>query len=405
MRHHHILNGDENRLQDLTDKVFGERPSGLSGLYCYFLGLSHNWMRENGIAGWLIPSEFMDVNYGKSVKRYLLEQVTLLRIHRFDPIEVQFKDALVSSVIVWFRKKKPPVGHAVEFTFGGNLKNPKMSKKVRSEVLRHELKWTRFPLADARKRPSGSTLGDFFSVKRGLATGDNNFFVLTSERIAALELPMNFFVPILPSPRFLKVQEVKCDSEGIPMLNPRLFLLDCRLTPDLIEARYPTLWNYFQNGKARGVPERFLCRHRAPWYVQEIRPPSPFICTYMGRGAANRDLPFRFILNHSRAVVTNSYLVLYPKPVLGMALRTDANLARRIWTTLNNIPLDSVLGEGRIYGGGTPQDRTKRTGKSACVWHRLPTIPNERFFQRATSFVPCGRRTIAPKIGGESRAL
>ena len=259
VRHHHILNGDKNRLQDLTDKVFGERPSGLSGLYCYFLGLSHNWMRENGIAGWLIPSEFMDVNYGKSVKRYLLEQVTLLRIHRFDPIEVQFKDALVSSVIVWFRKKKPPVGHAVEFTFGGNLKNPKMSKKVRSEVLRHELKWTRFPLADARKRPSGSTLGDFFSVKRGLATGDNNFFVLTSERIAALELPMNFFVPILPSPRFLKVQEVKCDSEGIPMLNPRLFLLDCRLTPDLIEAQIPDALELLPKRKGkRGSREVFM---------------------------------------------------------------------------------------------------------------------------------------------------
>jgi hypothetical protein len=42
----------------------------------------------------LIPSEFMDVNYGAAVKRYLLNKVTLLHIHRFDPHDVQFGDAL-----------------------------------------------------------------------------------------------------------------------------------------------------------------------------------------------------------------------------------------------------------------------------------------------------------------------
>ena len=47
----------------------------------------------------------MDVNYGKAVKHYLLSRVTLLHIHRFDPNDVQFADALVSSAVVWFRNK------------------------------------------------------------------------------------------------------------------------------------------------------------------------------------------------------------------------------------------------------------------------------------------------------------
>ena len=54
-------------------------------------------MADDGLAAWLIPSEFMDVNYGRAIKEYLLNQVTLLRIHRFDPSDVQFNDALVSS--------------------------------------------------------------------------------------------------------------------------------------------------------------------------------------------------------------------------------------------------------------------------------------------------------------------
>ncbi|MGH9427666.1 MAG: Eco57I restriction-modification methylase domain-containing protein, partial [Terriglobia bacterium] len=89
VRHHHLKNGEKTRLQEVTKAACGVRIGGLAGLYCYFLGLSHAWMRQGGVAGWLIPSEFMDVNYGKAVKRYLLNKVTLLRIHRFDPNEVQ----------------------------------------------------------------------------------------------------------------------------------------------------------------------------------------------------------------------------------------------------------------------------------------------------------------------------
>jgi len=89
VRHHHMQNSDKLRLQAKTACASGMKISGLAGLYCHFLGLSHSWMAEGGIAGWLIPSEFMDVNYGKAIKRYLLEKVTLLKIHRFDPDDVQ----------------------------------------------------------------------------------------------------------------------------------------------------------------------------------------------------------------------------------------------------------------------------------------------------------------------------
>ena len=106
VRHHHIMYGNKMRLRQSTKEACGIEINGLAGLYCYFLGLSHTWMAKEGLAGWLIPSEFMDVNYGKAVKAYLLEKVTLLHIHRFDPNEVQFGDALVSSAVVWFKKHK-----------------------------------------------------------------------------------------------------------------------------------------------------------------------------------------------------------------------------------------------------------------------------------------------------------
>jgi hypothetical protein len=352
VRHHHIVNGEKARIQAATRGACGVNFGGLSGLYCYFMGLSHAWMAEGGIAGWLIPSEFMDVNYGKEVKNYLLNKVRLLHVHRFDPFEIQFGDALVSSAVVWFRKEKPPPDYEVEFSFGGTLSVPKVNRMVSARDLRSEKKWTRFPVSEVRGKEDILKLSDFFSIQRGIATGDNDFFILTPQQIAEHGLPPDFFKPILPSPRYLRVGEVAADEFGNPAIENPLFLLDRRLPETRVKRSFPSLWKYFQEGKEAGVADRYLCQHRSPWYAQENRPAAPFVCTYLGRGNVKSGRPFRFILNQSRATVTNVYLALYPKPNLAQVLGQQPTLIRQVWEILNDISPNTMLAEGRVYGGG-----------------------------------------------------
>ena len=294
----------------------------------------------------------MDVNYGTSVKGYLLNKVTLQHIHRFDPKEVQFGDALVSSVVVCFRKETPPQGHAVRFTYGGSLEQPKLEFLVPVDTLRSDPKWTRYPMKQRFEAANGPVLGDFFKIKRGLATGNNNYFILSADDIKRRELPMEAFRPILPSPRYLSEDEVPADSTGNPVLKRRVFLLDCQLEEPEVERRYPKLWAYLEEGKAQGIAARYLCRHRTPWYIQENRPPSPFVCTYLGRSDTKNGRPFRFILNHSQATAANVYLMLYPRGPVERALKDNPTLKRQIWEFLNEICPNVMLGEGRVYGGG-----------------------------------------------------
>ncbi|MCF6227122.1 MAG: Eco57I restriction-modification methylase domain-containing protein, partial [Planctomycetes bacterium] len=199
VRHHHIKNR-KKCLQADAEKSANMKLSGLAGLYCYFLALAHSWMDQDAVAGWLVPSEFMDVNYGKSVKDYLLNEVTLLHIHRFDPKDVQFCDALVSTAVVWFKKKVPKKTFKVLFSYGGTFSKPAKNKEVSSEVLASERKWSRFPLAEERHNDDIPRIGDFFKVSRGIATGNNKFFILTKAQIAERSLPLGQFRPILPSP-------------------------------------------------------------------------------------------------------------------------------------------------------------------------------------------------------------
>jgi hypothetical protein len=352
VRHHHLTNSNKESLQSRTLKASGAKIGGLAGLYCHFLGLSHPWLDEGAVSGWLIPSEFMDVNYGREVKRYLLERVTLLRIHRFDPDDVQFADALVSSAVVWFRNEAPPSDNSVTFTFGGTLAEPKLTKTVSAQALAHERKWTRFPESEVRPRSDTPTIADFFKITRGLATGHNRYFILSAEELAERQLPRECFKPILPSPRYLPGDEIESDRSGDPVLERRLFLLDPEYTEKEIKARFPSLWSYLEEGKSQGLHERYLCSHRSVWYAQENRPAAPIVCTYLGRKDTKRGRPFRFILNHSRATVANVYLAMYPKPALSHVLALDPSLIRRVWEVLNRITPDKILAEGRVYGGG-----------------------------------------------------
>ena len=72
--------------------------------------------------------------------------------------------------------------------------------------------------------------------------------------------------------------------------------------------------------------------------------------TYMGRGE-NASRMFRFILNESESIVTNSYLMLYPREKYKHCISDKATLIQ-VWKTLNSIPKDRLSKSGRSYGGG-----------------------------------------------------
>jgi adenine-specific DNA-methyltransferase len=361
VRHHHIPNQEKPRLKELAERVAGVRIAGLAGLYCYFLCLSHPWMQSGGIAAWLIPSEFMDVKYGEALKRYLLNRVTLLRIHRFDPHDVQFDDALVSSAVVCFRNDRPPLRHEVDLTFGGSLLHPKTARTLPVAALRGEHKWARFPASDARQSRAHRRLSDLFTITRGVATGANKFFILSRDQIDAHRLPSEFLRPILPSPRYVPTDEIHSDRQGLPIIDRQLFLLDCRFPETEVKDRYPHLWEYLETGRPE-ISERYLCRHRKVWYFQERREPAPILFTYLGRTDTSSPRPFRFILNHSKATAANVYLLLYPKPALSRAVSSDQTLMRRLWEVLNSLSPSSILREGRVYGGGLHKLEPKELG-------------------------------------------
>ena len=354
VRHHHLSQAMKMHLRKAVHRNLRQEVSGLAGLYCYFMLLCHRWMAEQGIAAWLIPTEFMEVNYGAALRTYLTTSVRLLRIHRFAASDVQFGDALVTSSVVFFEKRDPDIdAAAVAFSFGPSLENPAHTEEVTLSELRSSRKWTQFPrvVGNGGWSRCTVTLGDLFTIKRGLATGANSYFILPREEARKLGIPSAALRAILPSPRHLKRDTVEGDSDGYPKLDQPLALIDCRLPEEVIRRRFTRFWSYLDEGLSSGVHRGYLASRREPWYSQESRPPAPFLCTYMGR-MGSRGNAFRFIRNESRATAANVYLLLYPKPPLAEVLRQRPALHAEVFRFLQNIDHRALVGEGRVYGGG-----------------------------------------------------
>lgn len=350
LRYQQIPTAYRLKLQERASVQVGMEISGQSSLYVYFLLLSHGWMKREAVAAWLIPSEFMETNYGAVVRKYLTERVELIRIHSFNPDKIQFENVLVTSTVVVFRNCLPTLGQKVMLSSGGKLLNPEHTQQVTLSELINENKW-KFPWI---RRGKLSTLppriGDLFTVCRGLATGANNFFIMERSVAAQRGIPEVALRPILPKARALQTDVIEREADGYPRVSPQLCLLDCELSQEEIGIMYPSLLNYL-NSAPEEVLKSTLVRHRKPWYHQEQRRPSPFLCTYMGRGS-NARAPLYFIWNKSDAVASNTYLMLYPRKELEKLIIKQPDTLRRVFSLLKEISSQDLIVSGRVYGGG-----------------------------------------------------
>lgn len=343
-RHHHLDVEYKRELQSKIQKTTGRPISGLAGLHCYFLLSSLDWLEEDGISCWLIPSEFMDVNYGEAVKQFLVSQVELMAIHRYTPDDRRFDDALVTSSVVVFKKRAPRANSAVTITTGSDIERPDSRRELVIGDLEPKEKWSRY-FSQVEAKRGKYTIGDFFQVKRGIATGCNEFFLLDETEVVENEIPNHFLVPLISQPRYQKAAQ-RSELKG----GTTRYIFNCSLSADELQSHAPNVMEYIRKGEEQGVSSGYICSHRTPWYDCKIGKPAPILVPYMGRYTSTNN-PFLFVNNIGNCYATNAYLLLFPHMQFENALR-DNDQRERIVSVLNQLGAEEIISRGRVYGGG-----------------------------------------------------
>ena len=346
IRHHYIATDVKKKLNERIKKIFGLSFSGLTGLYGYFLALSALWLQNNGISVWLVPNEFLDVNYGREIKTFLLKKVKLLRIHRFNPLKIQFSDALVTSTVVFYSTGQ--TSDTVLFTTGDDINKPDTQKSLLSKDLNPNDKWSRYFFPQSKTNKYKTTIGDYFCVKRGIATGSNKHFILTDEVIEKLNISDEYLKPILPSPKYITTDIIETETDGYIAGIKTRYLLNVTCSENEM-INLPENLIHYLNEIYIEIKDNYIIRNRSPWFKQEYRPECPFLISYMGR---NPNGPFRLFLNKTNATVPNVYLMLYPNFNWKEAETQNSGFLKNLHGKLQNISPETFVSSGRVYGGG-----------------------------------------------------
>jgi len=137
-------------LQEIKERL-NFSLSGFTNLYTLFLLKSAYQLNAGGRAAYIIPSEFMNSDYGKNVKSYLVKNRLLRYIIVFDFEGNVFDDALTTSSILLFANDDK--ASSVEFIViksPDELKNldkklrqypVSIGKRVEFSELKPEIKW------------------------------------------------------------------------------------------------------------------------------------------------------------------------------------------------------------------------------------------------------------------------
>jgi adenine-specific DNA-methyltransferase len=342
---HHNLDLRHKALAKHYSRTFGLTISSLSGSYVYFFLEAIRRLRFGGRLAFITPTEFLDVRYGTALKEALLSWCNIEELIVLEMDELAFDGVLTTSAITIATKRKL-VRRRVRMTearMNGAIVRGRKVRLDRDEI-RADAPWT--PLLPSRAERIGpliagrsAKLGDYARVRRGIATGDNSFFCLTEQDVDHWGIESRFLVPVVSGSKDLPENGSTLTrafwrarkASGAPS-----WLLWCHQPKSALAGT--AVLRYIEHGEALGLPERFNCKARKPWYGVERVPPADFFATYMSRRRA------RFVRNEAGARCLTSLLNVWAN---------DGIAPDRLRPILEDEANAQLLREfGRIYGGG-----------------------------------------------------
>ena len=301
---------NKSALQEIKQRL-NFSLTGFSNLYTLFLLKSIYQLNKGGRAAYIVPSEFMNSDYGKNVKSYLIENSSLRYIIVFDFEENIFDDALTTSCILLFANDNK--ASFVEFIV---IKSPDkliklneklvqyptpIGKQIEFSELKPEIKWrSYYQNQNSIKYKNIVPLSTYGKVVRGIATGANNYFTFNIEKQKQYNIRNDYLLPCITksndvSDSFFTKQHV----EELKQKGKNIFLLNAKDTKDKYVAQY------IHFGEKNDIHKKHLTSHRNPWYILENRPPSPIWVSVFNRKG------LRFIRNEAGISNLTTFHCLY----------------------------------------------------------------------------------------------
>jgi hypothetical protein len=336
VRHHHLPQETKAWWRAACQR-FGEHASKLAGLHNMFFVRTLELVTEGDIGCFVVGAEWLDTNYGSTLRRLCAGPLGLEELFVADPDVQIFPEVMTRVGIFGFRPfaKRAAVKYARIRTSGSGVL-PTRFQRIAMEKLAAGSPWSN-SLQDEPKKFYGGTngdslpLGDLFRVSRGQVTGKNEVWVYQNE---CPPLPEKFLVrAITNAHEIINAPDYRISS---PLALRCVVDLPANLS-EVSSCERALIDRFLSWARTKGADSGYVVEHRKPWWKVRMPPPPAAFVTYMARRAPV------FALNDADVSMLNICHGLFPKVPI------PRNILSRIVLWLNaNV---SVL-EGRTYAGG-----------------------------------------------------
>lgn len=345
IRYQYLDKGMQQAAQDLF-ALMGQKFTKHTNAWLPFLLASIAFLRPGGHIGMIIPAEILHVLYAQGIRDYLISACS--RVLLIDPEDIWFEDTLQGAMLLMAEKKpddNSPSSLGIIRTVGHSFteNNPRdffeQADYLPSSFLTG--KWTYALLtrqeakAFNRVRASAGVFAfrDLADVDVGIVTGANKFFLVPDETVR------EYGLTDIARPMFGKSEHCR----GV--------IYDEEQHRQNALHGYPTNFIYFESeeaglshrdylavGENQGIPTRYKCRIRSPWF----KVPSVY-ASRVNMLKRSNGMP-RLILNEMDAFNTDTAYRITPRK----AVHPEA----MVYCFINSFTALSAELEGRFYGGG-----------------------------------------------------
>lgn len=281
---------DRRRLLDACDDLCGSRAS----LSAIITAISIQHLAPADGLCLLLPAQWLESTYAIRLRNHLLSAARRrveLRLAKAD----LFNDAVVDAVVLLVGTERDDAQPFVVSDWDGKILQTVNRPNAAPE---HWRSWFEKKPVQRRRTAGAKTLSDVAVLRRGTATGANDFFVLSADTVAELELPAAVLKPVLRRLSLFNADRITpAEFRKVPS-NERTWLL---LANDK-QAKDKVVAAYIRHGEKMGFHNRYLCKVRAgSWFdvTHDLVVPDVVI-TAMSRGS------FRVVENGVGAAITNN---------------------------------------------------------------------------------------------------
>jgi adenine-specific DNA-methyltransferase len=324
--------------------TFGE----VKNIWPAFLIQAINCLTENGVLCFVLPSEMLQVNYTREIRKYILNKFQRIEIFAFNELIFENIEQDV-IVLIGIKEVNDQIERGVSFFQVDKLEDLKIPGYIEkhTNVHRRKLdKWTNYVLEDAElnfveeisARLAVNTVKHFTKrVEVGIVTGNNNYFILDEAKIREWRL-RPYAKPIVQRGTQIPNSLMFNKSHYKVLLNKNKKVnLIC--FPAKSKKRFSkSAQKYIAQGEKDKVNKSYKTKQRHEWYTV------PSIWVSDGMFVKRCHLFPRVISNPAKMLVTDA--------MYRIQMKSEFSIRKLAFSFHNTLTFVLAELEGRFYGGG-----------------------------------------------------